>query len=129
MKLLNEFSSQLFLDSKNLFSVQNIQVLFLWTRLVILTATFFAIVLVQISHGDFISPVVWQPINLIFGFAFFSQIVYLELYKYLKNPKQALEFLILLDVTLITTIMSHIGVSHPIFLFLLLMVIGNAGVT
>lgn len=98
-----------------------------WLRVMIFAAVYTGLLLLQILQSDFLAKAVWQPINIIMAVAFSLHILFVEFCKTIDQKRAALGALLFIDVILLSAGMAVIGVSHPLFLFLLLIFVAIGG--
>lgn len=121
MKILT-LKKQLINASNNgyIFEAQNVVKYYAWARLMCIVVSYASALLLQLLHGDFLCPEVWQPLNVIVAIALSLHVIFLEIYEKYNVGRSIFGVLIGFDIISLIYFVMKVGAFHSGFLFLLL---------
>lgn len=122
MKIL-AYKKQVHHNNGYIFETQNVVKYYAWARLMCILFSYASALILQLLHGDFICPEIWQPLNAIIAFALLLHIVFLEIYEKDAFGRSILSLLIAFDILALIFFIAKVGTFNSGFLFLLLTVV------
>lgn len=128
MKILTH-TKPLITSSDNIFDMQNIVRHAAWARLICIVVPYIGALLLQLLHGDFLCPEIWQSLNVLVAAALLLHIVFIEIDERYNVGDRFFVLLIGFDIFVVIFFLTKVGLFHSGFLMLLLSMIMIASLT
>lgn len=125
MKLLTVEQTS-FQHTSGFFDKINILGALAWARVVLYSAGYVGMILLQLLQGEFLCMAVWQPVHIIMMCAFCLQVFFVEMLNRKQHLNVATYVLFGFDFVLISALVFTFGVNHSVFLFLILLFVAAA---